>query len=120
MNNNIGWVLLGSIAVAGCATVPDPGAQEWTARQSGSRIEQAAGRSAVQDGVQAARYRALASDDAWLAEYAAYAASIRESVAAGDLTEAEGNRLIARQRRVSEAERLVAVRHESRYSYPDN
>jgi len=120
LKNKLLWVVLGSITMAGCATAPDPGAQEWAARQSGSRVEQAAGRTTVQDGAQAARYRALASDDAWLAEYAAYAASIRESVAAGDLTEAEGNRLIARQRRVAEAERLVAARHESRYSYPDN
>ena len=46
----------------------------------------------------------LAADDAWLAEYAAFVRSIRGSVASGDLTEAEGDRLIARQRRHAEAE----------------
>lgn len=122
MKNKFGWVLFGVVVLGGCATGADPGAREWAARQSGSRVEQAPGRpaTAVYDSGQAARYRALASDDAWLAEYAAYATSIRESVAAGDLTEAEGNRLIARQRRLAEAERVTAVRHELRYSYPDN
>jgi len=122
MNNKIAWVLIGVVTLGGCATVADPGAREWAARQPGSRVEQAPGRmaAAAYDGNQAGRYRALMNDEAWLAEYAAYATAIRESVAAGDLTEAEANRLIARQRRLAEAERLTAVRHELRYSYPDN
>lgn len=114
-------VAVGSMLAAGCACQPDTGAREWAARQSGARTEQAPGRAAANayDVAQGRRYEALASDDAWLAEYAAYATSIRSSVVAGDLTEAEGARLIARERRHSEAERLAAVRRIN-YSYPDN
>lgn len=117
------WSLLavGSMLAAGCACQPDTGAREWAARQSGVRTEQAPGRAAASayDAAQMRQYEALAADDAWLAEYAAFVRSIRGSVASGDLTEAEGNRLIARQRRHAEAERLVAARRIT-YSYPEN
>lgn len=107
---------------AGCASQPDLATREWAARQPGSRTEQAMGRSAALDfqAAQESRHRVLVGDDAWLAQFAAYAASIRSSVAAGDLTEEEGDRLIARQRRYAEAERLSAARHLSGYSYADN
>jgi len=108
--------------MAGCATPPDPGSREWAALQSTVRAEQAPGRVAGEAEHERldAQYRAMMADEAWLAEYAAYAVSIRQSVAAGDLTPTEGERLIARKRRNLEAERTTAVRHAVHYSYPDN
>jgi hypothetical protein len=109
-------------AVAGCATPPDTGSREWAALQPTVRAEQAPGRATGEAEHERldAQYRAMMSDEAWLAEYAAYALSIRQSVAAGDLTPTEGERLIARKRRNLEAERTSAVRYAVHYSYPDN
>ncbi|MCW5624066.1 MAG: hypothetical protein KIT73_05025 [Burkholderiales bacterium] len=66
----------------------------------------------------AARDR-LSLDDSRLAQYAAYAASLRNSVQKGDLTAEEADRLIARERRRAE---MLAARDAGvgRYAYPEN
>lgn len=114
--------ILSTALMAGCATPPDSGSREWAALQPTVRAEQAPGRATGEAEHERldAQYRAMMADEAWLAEYAAYALSIRQSVAAGDLTPTEGERLIARKRRNLEAERTSAVRYAVHYSYPDN
>ena len=114
--------ILSTAVTAGCATPPDSGSREWAALQPTVRTEQAPGRATGEAEHERldARYRAMMADEAWLAEYAAYTLSIRQSVAAGDLTPTVGERLIARKRRNLEAERATTVRYAVHYSYPDN